>query len=35
MRERAMLIGADLDIDARAEGGTRVRLIVPHEDPAA
>ena len=35
MRERAMLIGADLDVHARAEGGTRVRLIVPHDEPAA
>jgi two-component system sensor histidine kinase UhpB len=30
MRERAMLIGADLDLSARAGGGTRVRLTVPH-----
>jgi two-component system sensor histidine kinase UhpB len=30
MRERAMLIGADLTIDARDEGGTRVRLVVSH-----
>jgi two-component system sensor histidine kinase UhpB len=30
MRERAMLIGADLDIGVRAAGGTRVRLTVPH-----
>jgi two-component system sensor histidine kinase UhpB len=35
MRERAMLIGADLSIGARPEGGTRVRLIVPYDDPAA
>lgn len=30
MRERAMLIGADLDIGARPQRGTRVRLSVPH-----
>jgi two-component system sensor histidine kinase UhpB len=30
MRERAMLIGADLEIAARPGRGTRVRLIVPH-----
>jgi two-component system sensor histidine kinase UhpB len=29
MRERAMLIGAELSIDARPAGGTEVRLTVP------
>ena len=29
MRERALLIGADLEITARAAGGTEVRLAVP------
>ncbi|MEU6347411.1 histidine kinase [Streptomyces sp. NPDC046977] len=29
MRERALLIGADLIIDTRTEGGTEVRLVVP------
>ena len=30
MRERAMLIGAELEIGARPGTGTRVRLTVPH-----
>jgi two-component system sensor histidine kinase UhpB len=29
MRERALLIGAELTIAARASGGTDVRLVVP------
>ncbi len=29
MRERALLVGADLSITARAGGGTEVRLVVP------
>jgi two-component system sensor histidine kinase UhpB len=29
MRERAMLIGATLEIDSEAAAGTRVRLVVP------
>ncbi len=29
MRERALLVGADLSIAARAGGGTEVRLVVP------
>jgi two-component system sensor histidine kinase UhpB len=31
MRERAMLIGAGLEIDSRRAAGTRVRLVVPVE----
>ncbi|MEV0197202.1 histidine kinase [Nonomuraea sp. NPDC050691] len=33
MRERAMLIGADLDIDGAPVHGTRVRLTIPVTDP--
>jgi two-component system sensor histidine kinase UhpB len=29
MRERALLIGAELTIAPRASGGTDVRLVVP------
>ncbi len=29
MRERALLVGAQLDVDAPREGGTRVRLVLP------
>jgi signal transduction histidine kinase len=29
MRERARLAGGKLEIDAEAEQGTRIRLIVP------
>jgi two-component system sensor histidine kinase UhpB len=32
MRERAILIGADLAIGPRQAGGTEVRLAVPHRD---
>jgi two-component system sensor histidine kinase UhpB len=35
MRERAMLIGAGLTISARAGGGTKVQLDVPHPAAAA
>jgi two-component system sensor histidine kinase UhpB len=31
MRERAMLVGASLEIDSRPGAGTRVRLVVPVE----
>jgi two-component system, NarL family, sensor histidine kinase UhpB len=31
MRERAMLVGASLEIDSRPAAGTRVRLVVPVE----
>lgn len=31
MRERALLVGADLEIRSREEGGTEVRLVVPAE----
>jgi two-component system sensor histidine kinase UhpB len=31
MRERAMLVGANLEIDSRPGAGTRVRLVVPVE----
>jgi two-component system, NarL family, sensor histidine kinase UhpB len=36
MRERAMLVGGDLEIESRPELGTRVRLVVPirNEDDA-
>lgn len=33
MRERALLLGARLDIDPRPAGGTRIRLTVPVETP--
>lgn len=32
MRERAILIGADLTLDAAPRGGTVLRLIVPLPD---
>jgi two-component system, NarL family, sensor histidine kinase UhpB len=34
MRERALLIGADLTIESRPDAGTTVRLTVPGESPA-
>jgi two-component system sensor histidine kinase UhpB len=34
MRERALLIGADLTIESRPDAGTTVRLSVPGESPA-
>ncbi len=34
MRERALLIGAELDIESRPDHGTTVRLVVPGESPA-
>lgn len=34
MRERALLIGADLTIESRPDHGTTVRLTVPGESPA-
>jgi two-component system, NarL family, sensor histidine kinase UhpB len=34
MRERALLIGADLTIESRPDHGTTVRLAVPGESPA-
>jgi two-component system sensor histidine kinase UhpB len=34
MRERALLIGAELTIESRPGAGTTVRLIVPGESPA-
>jgi signal transduction histidine kinase len=35
MRERAALLGGTLAVERRAEGGTRVRLIVPLQTPSA
>ena len=32
MRERALLVGGDLEIESRPELGTRVRLQVPIEN---
>ncbi|NEA79784.1 sensor histidine kinase, partial [Actinospica acidiphila] len=29
MRERALLVGAELTVEPRAEGGTELRLAVP------
>jgi two-component system sensor histidine kinase UhpB len=34
MRERALLVGAQLAVDARPAGGTRLRLLVPREELA-
>jgi signal transduction histidine kinase len=34
MRERAMLIGAELTIDRPPRGGTEVRLFLPAEEAA-
>ena len=31
MRERALLIGALLDVEGRPGGGTEVRLVIPAE----
>jgi two-component system sensor histidine kinase UhpB len=33
MRERAVLVGADLSVIRRSSGGTQVRLVVPVEEP--
>ncbi len=35
MRERALLIGARLEVGARGEGGTRVRLVLPRRGSGA
>ena len=32
MRERALLVGGDVDVESRPEVGTRVRLRVPIEE---
>jgi signal transduction histidine kinase len=32
MRERAMLIGAQLTIDGPPDGGTEVRLVLPPDE---